>query len=276
MIDAPERLEAQPVTAQRVRQQLRPAKPLWTRLVTEPLAIPLTVVVARTPLTPMALTLLSFSLAVLSALLLVQAEPKWLWLGAILHQIALIGDCVDGSIARLKGTGSVRALAMDHFLDNFRLFLCVTALAYGQYQTTGDTSILMWAAFFVFLSVAEMQVPRTMIKIHEAYELYYRASLGPFDYKVLALQRLLEKHKLKVIWFNLHERETLVVLFGVLSGRVELMLVVASVLTIAFHLFRVYFDSVLIRHEILSGEKQYLGHTGSTEAELVRAEEGSQ
>ena len=257
-----------PVTIQCIRRVLRPTKPLWIRLVIEPLTIPIVLLVVKTPVTPLVITLGSFLLAMPAAWLFFTGDRTLMLAGALLYQLAMIGDYMDGMIARLKGTGSILALTLDHFLDNWRLFFCAMGLTYGQYRITEDLSILIWGIVFVFICIEEMQIPRTMAKVHHAYEEYYEPSLRRFDFHILRLRDWLARFKLKVIFFNVHERETLVLLFGPLLGQIKTMLIVSTALTLVFFWLRIYFDSVLIRQELLGGEKQYLGHTANVFGEV--------
>jgi len=257
------------VTPERVRQVLRPTKPLWILLAIEPIATRLVVVIAnRTSITPLFLTLSGFAVSLVAAALFFTGDYVLMAVAALLYQWVFVSDAMDGTLARLKGNGSILALNMDLFLDNWRLFFGVMGLVYGQYRITGSVDFLLWGIAFLTISLVEWQIPRTMAKVHQAYEEYYAPKLGPVDYKVLRLQDWLAKRKLKVIWFNIHERETLVLLVGPLTGLILPMLAVSTALTLVFFGLRIYFDSVLIRQELLSGEKQYLGHTATIYGEV--------
>jgi hypothetical protein len=57
-------------------------------------------------------------------------------------------DCIDGKIARLKGTGSAFGMWLDFSFDRYKFWICAAALAYGQYQRTGEV-LFVWLALFV-------------------------------------------------------------------------------------------------------------------------------
>ncbi len=251
-----------------IKKILRPAKPLWIRCVIEPLAVPVGLLLARTTTTPLQITIGSIILTIAAGWLFFTGNYTLMLVGSLLHQLVIGGDYTDGMIARLKKSGSIFAMSLDYFSDNMRLFICVMGLAYGQYLIENDLEILLWGFGFVFISEAEFVIPRMMIKIHQAYEEYYPPSLKPMDYWFLKLERRLAKYKLKVIFFNVHERETLVLLFGPLLGKVKLMLIISTVLAFIFYWIRIYFDTVLIRNELLNREKQYLGHKANVFGEL--------
>jgi hypothetical protein len=69
-------------------------------------------------------------------------------LGALLYHVSFILDCIDGKIARLKGTGSAFGMWLDFSFDRYKFWICAAALAYGQYERTGEV-MFVWLALFV-------------------------------------------------------------------------------------------------------------------------------
>ncbi|MBE2999996.1 CDP-alcohol phosphatidyltransferase family protein [Nocardiopsis sp. HNM0947] len=132
----------------------------WTVYLTDPLAGPLVVWTAnRTSITPNQLTAGAGVLGLLSALsFLVPAFTPgtgWPWLlaGALLFHLSFVLDCMDGKIARLKGTGSVFGSWVDFVFDRIRFFGCVMALLIGQWLSTGEVSYLILAPVVVFFDL---------------------------------------------------------------------------------------------------------------------------
>ncbi|KAB2351755.1 CDP-alcohol phosphatidyltransferase family protein [Actinomadura rudentiformis] len=121
----------------------------WTVLLVDPIAVRLAWLVAnRTPFTPNQITLAAFALGLGSAGCFAQATAGWLALGALLYHLGFVLDCVDGKIARLRGTGSPFGAWLDFMLDRVRDGLCALALAGGQYAATGQVAYL-WLGFAV-------------------------------------------------------------------------------------------------------------------------------
>jgi phosphatidylglycerophosphate synthase len=115
----------------------------WTVFLVDPLAIRLTRSVAnRTPFTPNALTGLAFALGLASAGCFWQATRGWLAVGALLYHVGFVVDCVDGKLARLKGTGTPFGGWLDFMLDRVRDGVCALALTGGQYAATGEVRYL--------------------------------------------------------------------------------------------------------------------------------------
>ncbi|MGH2819330.1 MAG: CDP-alcohol phosphatidyltransferase family protein [Actinomycetota bacterium] len=93
----------------------------WTVLAVDPLAIPLTRFLARTRwLSP---DQVSAGCLVLGLLVgpVYLIDGRWgLVAGAILFYLAFLLDCVDGKLARARGTGSARGEILDELADNSR------------------------------------------------------------------------------------------------------------------------------------------------------------
>jgi phosphatidylglycerophosphate synthase len=121
----------------------------WTVLLVDPIAVRLAWLVANhTRFTPNQITLAAFALGLGSAGCFAQATSGWLALGALLYHLGFVLDCMDGKIARLRGTGSPFGAWLDFMLDRVRDGLCALALAGGQYGATGHVAYL-WLGFAV-------------------------------------------------------------------------------------------------------------------------------
>ncbi|MBB6120423.1 CDP-alcohol phosphatidyltransferase family protein [Nocardiopsis algeriensis] len=132
----------------------------WTVFLVDPLAGRLVVWTAnRTEITPNQLTLGAGVLGLLSAVSFampaVGVGAGWAWLlaGALLFHLSFVLDCMDGKIARLKGTGSVFGGWVDFVFDRIRFFACVMALLIGQWVVTGDVAYLIAAPVVVFFDL---------------------------------------------------------------------------------------------------------------------------
>jgi phosphatidylglycerophosphate synthase len=79
----------------------------------------------------------------------------WTWLiaGAVLYHLSFVLDCMDGKIARLKGTGTVLGGWLDYVFDRVRVLACTLALTMGQYEATGHEFYLFMGVGIVFLDM---------------------------------------------------------------------------------------------------------------------------
>ncbi|MFD6951141.1 CDP-alcohol phosphatidyltransferase [Nocardiopsis sp. TSRI0078] len=148
-------------TFAQVKEETYKAKDAWwTVFLVDPLAGRLVVWTAnRTSITPNQLTLGAGILGLFSALcfaappLVAGSGWPWLLLGALLFHLSFVLDCMDGKIARLKGTGSVFGTWVDFVFDRIRFFGCVMALLIGQWAVTGNTAYLIVAPVVVFFDL---------------------------------------------------------------------------------------------------------------------------
>jgi phosphatidylglycerophosphate synthase len=151
-------------TFAQVKEETYKAKDAWwTVFLVDPLAGRLVVWTAnRTSLTPNQLTLGAGVLGLLSMLCFAApvlvpggAEDNWAWLlaGGLLFHLSFVLDCMDGKIARLKGTGTVFGGWVDFVFDRIRFFGCVMALLIGQWLVTGHDVYLIAAPVVVFFDL---------------------------------------------------------------------------------------------------------------------------
>jgi phosphatidylglycerophosphate synthase len=137
----------------------------WTVYLVDPLASRLMLpLVNHTRITPNQVSSLSFVVGIFAALSFVQGGHGWLVLGAALYHISFVLDCIDGKIARLKGTGSVFGMWLDYSFDRYRVMICAVGLSYGQYvRSDGELRYVWLAVAIIFLD---------MLRYMDALQLY--------------------------------------------------------------------------------------------------------
>ncbi|WP_028646846.1 CDP-alcohol phosphatidyltransferase family protein [Nocardiopsis sp. CNT312] len=147
-------------TLDHVKETYKTRDAWWTVFLVDPLAGRLVVWAAnRTSLTPNQLTLGAGLLGLFSAVCFAApvwaGAAGWAWLlaGALLFHLSFVLDCMDGKIARLKGTGSIFGAWVDFVFDRIRFFGCVMALLVGQWAATGSTAYLIAAPVVVFFDL---------------------------------------------------------------------------------------------------------------------------
>ncbi|XRQ05702.1 CDP-alcohol phosphatidyltransferase family protein [Actinomadura welshii] len=148
-----------------VRQRTYKARDAWwTVLLVDPLASRLVRFTAnRTRVTPNQLTVGALILGLAAGACFAVASWPWLLAGALLYHLSFTLDCMDGKIARLKGTGSVFGAWLDYIFDRVRVLACAIALMGGQYAATGNVAYIWTALAVVFLD---------MLRYMDALEIY--------------------------------------------------------------------------------------------------------
>jgi hypothetical protein len=95
----------------------------------------------------------AFLLGFVAAYCFAHGDYPWLVAGAVVFHISFVLDCMDGKIARLKGTGSVFGAWLDYVFDRLRVVTCAVALMLGQYAKT-DNFLYVWlAGVVIFLDM---------------------------------------------------------------------------------------------------------------------------
>lgn len=136
----------------------RPSDGWWVPVLVEPVAFRLVRLLAdHTPTTPNQLTALSAMLTVAAAGGLLEGGPVGLIAGALLVQLSLLADCMDGTLARLTGTATELGAWFGAVAGRGRLMLCGAALLLGEYARTTDRAYLFLTAL-VFLCAAVLEI----------------------------------------------------------------------------------------------------------------------
>lgn len=134
-----------------VKAVRKPRDSWWTVFLVDPVACRLTVLIANhTKITPNGVTRLSILLGLASAACFATGR---LAAGAALFYLSFLVDCVDGKLARLKGTGTPFGLWLDYVGDRLRVACCAAGLGYGQYAATGDAAYVMMGTAVVVLDL---------------------------------------------------------------------------------------------------------------------------
>ncbi|GAA4581147.1 hypothetical protein GCM10023194_11520 [Planotetraspora phitsanulokensis] len=138
----------------------------WTVFMVDPIACRLALLVANhTSLTPNALTGLSMLLGFGSVAAFGVGE---LAIGAALFYLSFMVDCMDGKIARLKGTGTPFGLWLDFVGDRIRFACCAFGLGVGEYARTGDHGFLIAGVGVVLLDFFRYINGPQLKKVREA------------------------------------------------------------------------------------------------------------
>ena len=119
----------------------------WSSFVTSPLAILINYfVVDYKWLTPNLITLFSFIIAIIATGFIVIGGTTNFIIAAILIHFSHILDCMDGQMARYRGTSSRSGSYFDKLTDQIQVTIWFGAMAYAAYLQT-QTVIPVFLAF---------------------------------------------------------------------------------------------------------------------------------
>jgi phosphatidylglycerophosphate synthase len=119
------------------RRTRKPRDILWNRFVARPLAALLLVPLARTRVTPNQVTLATLVVFAAGAAMLALRPGRGALVGAAaILELSYVLDCVDGQLARWKGTSSPVGAHLDFLMDEIKAFVLVAAVALRLWRAT--------------------------------------------------------------------------------------------------------------------------------------------
>jgi phosphatidylglycerophosphate synthase len=195
----------------------------WTVLFTDPLAVPLTRVLARTRwISPNAVSVLALLLGLASGVIFAFGTRVALVAGGVTFYFAFLVDCIDGKLARALNDHTRRGAALDHIGDTVRRTSASLGLTAWLWRATGDATVL-WSVGYMALAYMFLEFSGPEIG-RERWELLERRSAGTGRWRTfLARHRLLPNP-------GMPDVQALAFIVGPVTGWVIPALVAASVL----------------------------------------------
>ena len=124
----------------------------YSTFIVRKLSKPISVLAIKLRMSPNFVTVISFIVGLASALSFAQGARWALILGALLLQLSLILDCVDGEVARATHRFSVIGAWLDASTDRVKEYAVYAGLAAGA-VVTGVQSQLAWALALILMIV---------------------------------------------------------------------------------------------------------------------------
>ncbi len=115
----------------------------WTEWVCRPPAAVLVYLLKNTRVSPNQITFLSLVVAAISgAILVFLPGHAWLIVAAVVYEFSFVLDCVDGQLARIRGTPSVLGHLLDFLMDEIKALLILGCVTVRLYQSSLDELFL--------------------------------------------------------------------------------------------------------------------------------------
>lgn len=116
----------------------------WNTYVARPPAAVVVALLASTRATPDQVTLFAFVVAMASAACIVALPGYWGFLiAAVVFELSYVLDCVDGMLARWRGTASATGHLLDFLMDEIKAFVLLGAVSVRMFRDSGDTRFLL-------------------------------------------------------------------------------------------------------------------------------------
>jgi phosphatidylglycerophosphate synthase len=130
--------------AEAYRRTRKPKDLLWNRFVARPLAAVVVVVLERTPVTPNQVTLATLFVFVAAVAVLAHMPGRaGLLVGVAILEFAYVLDCVDGQLARIRGTSTPIGAHLDFLMDELKAFLLVASVGVRLWLFSGEVRWLL-------------------------------------------------------------------------------------------------------------------------------------
>lgn len=229
------------VTAAEVRATAKARDAWWTVLLVDPLALRLVGWSAgRRWITPNRLTLAAFTVTIGAAAAFALGTRWWLVLGAAVYHAGFVLDCMDGKLARLRGSSSPLGQWLDFMLDRVGVTICAVALFGGQYRLTRDPLDLALGAVVIFLNLFHQLNGQIMEgALRQARDTAQpSATLTPTGRTTLftRVRSGLGRHRIRADIFSAIEFQMAVFIVGPVLGLVAPVTATACVLLVLFEL----------------------------------------
>jgi hypothetical protein len=127
----------------RLKMANRAVDGLFSVLVLRRLSKPLTWLAVKIGATPNQVTIASFGIGLLAAYFFAQGDTASLIVGALLLQLSIVVDCVDGELARYTRTFSELGAWLDAITDRVKEYVVFLGLAYGAFVQNGSNLWLL-------------------------------------------------------------------------------------------------------------------------------------
>lgn len=146
----------------------------WSSFVTSPMAIAVNYFVVDWKfLTPNLITLLSFIVAIISAVLIVVGGTVNFMLAAVLIHLSHVLDCMDGQMARYRKTASLSGSYFDRLTDQIQVTLWFGSVGYAAYLQSNDILPILLAfigvSFYSLRGYSKYTAIHTEMTINKNY-----------------------------------------------------------------------------------------------------------
>jgi phosphatidylglycerophosphate synthase len=165
------------------RRTRKPNDILWNRLVARPLAAVLLVPLRATTVTPNQVTLATLVVFAAGAALMALG-PGWrnLLIAVAIIELSYVLDCVDGQLARLKGTSSPVGAHLDFLMDELKAFLLIAAVGIRLWLASGRPWWLVEALLGLVIVASAISLTTFLRRPEYAAATGAKVSAGTGDY----------------------------------------------------------------------------------------------
>ena len=131
-------------------ERMRSGRESLVTIIYRPLAESIVKVLVKTRVTPNQITTLGIFISIIAGFLFALGEWKYLIAGAVLTQVVLISDMVDGKVARYKKFGTAFGEWYDGIANKIFKYILFLGATIGAYRVSGEPLMLIVGAVATF------------------------------------------------------------------------------------------------------------------------------
>jgi len=224
----------------------RNSLPVYNKYILDPLArlvaLPL---INHSDVKPSQVTVTGFIVSMGSAYLFWEGA---FIVAALIFQVSVVLDLVDGHVARAKKNGSVAGILLDGYADIFRHMINILALAAHSSDSFGTVLLLL---VFLYLNAAESQISNEFFQVRKFLKVQREIHMNRAERFMLGISRKMEVWGVRTIFLYYQERIFCVLFLGPVLGNIQLWTTIGILLVlISIHL-RMILDVAIIKDSML-------------------------
>jgi phosphatidylglycerophosphate synthase len=197
---------------------VKPVDSWWTVAVVDPIAVRMLAPLARLAwVTPDGLTAAAFAVGIVSVAAFATGH---LAIGAVLYEVRFLLDCLDGKLARVRGTTSAAGAAFDRLADSLTVPAAYAAIGWTLAQRHDWSSSLVLSVALMATTVSVCELSLELVRRGAPASTSASTSIAPGGGTAsIALVRWMRRHRLTLRPWTV-EAETVGLFLGplVLSG----------------------------------------------------------
>ncbi len=236
----------------------RKVQSLYNKFIIDPasriIAIP---IINHTNIKPYAITLSGTLISMTSAYLFYKGSFV---LAAIIFQVSVILDGVDGYVARIKNNGSVFGILLDGYTDILRVFLNIGGLVLYFFD---NSIMIVLLLVFLFLNFCESFIDMEFFEVERFLKRKSNIRISKLDGCFLGIKERLERYGLKTILFYYQERLFCVLFLGPVFNNIKLFTIVGIVMVLFSIHMKFLLDVALIKSKLVYKTNESLRFTSN-------------
>ncbi len=201
---------------------------------------------------PYQITLLGLLISIISAYFFTIENYV---IAALIFQLALIFDCVDGYVARIKNIGSAFGIILDGYVDFIKILINSIAIIFSL---NFDYKITILFALFIILNLFESYLDVSINKCFNLMRKKKKLTLNFIDKKIINIKNKLSRKGLRTIFYYTQERYFMVFFVGAILDNFLIVLILNLILVIIFLHIKIILDLSLIKNQIINKTKEEL------------------